>query len=181
MSGAQTARRRKRSSLWTSIWQTRARIFKLLRSPRIDSNESLSRAYVAWRPVKQSSSYSVPRAHRLFWNSSTVEKGGEEGGNGTCTTYFCQWWLWRGVICGQIVLNDLLRARLSLMIWLIPLPLYRQKARPATQEDLERGTTCWRERGGKGVGEEPIQTTAKSLVLCKSFNIFWWRHCLTCG
>ncbi len=35
-------------------------------------------------------------------------------------------------------------------------PLYRQKARCDTQEDCERDTTYWRERG-KEVGEEPTK------------------------
>jgi hypothetical protein len=52
--------------------EIRARIFKLLRSARIDSKDSVPPAYVAWRgPVRQPYSYSVPNPHRLFKNSST--------------------------------------------------------------------------------------------------------------
>jgi hypothetical protein len=41
------------------------------------------------------------------------------------------------------------------------------------QEDRDRETTCWRERGMKGVGLEPNHTTARSLVLYKSFTTLW--------
>jgi hypothetical protein len=46
----------------------RARIFELLRSPRIDSKEPIQ---VTHGPVRQSYSYSVPSPHILFKNSST--------------------------------------------------------------------------------------------------------------
>jgi hypothetical protein len=50
----------------------RARIFKLLRSPRIDSEESIPPAFVAWRAGTTTLFlYSVPNPHRLFRNSST--------------------------------------------------------------------------------------------------------------
>jgi hypothetical protein len=47
--------------------------FKLLRSPETDSKESISPAYVAWRPERQTSlSYPPARLHRLAesisWN-----------------------------------------------------------------------------------------------------------------
>ncbi len=55
----------------------RARIFKLLMSPRIDSKESIPPAYVAWRAGTTTLfySYSVPSPHRLlkiqaqYWKS----------------------------------------------------------------------------------------------------------------
>jgi hypothetical protein len=50
------------------ILAIRARIFKLLRSPRIDSKESIPPAYVARRAVRQTYLYSVPSPHRLFVN-----------------------------------------------------------------------------------------------------------------
>ncbi len=53
------------------IYVSRARIFKLLRSPRINSNEPIPSGCVAWRPVRQPDSYSVPSPHRLFKYSST--------------------------------------------------------------------------------------------------------------
>jgi hypothetical protein len=46
--------------------------FKLLRSPRIFSKDSIPPAYVAWRAVRQPSSYSVPGLHRLSKNSSSA-------------------------------------------------------------------------------------------------------------
>jgi hypothetical protein len=54
--------------LFHASWK-RARIFKLLRSPRIDSKEPISP--VSGRPTTLS--YSVPSPHRLFTNSSTVK------------------------------------------------------------------------------------------------------------
>ncbi len=48
-----------------------ARIFKHLRSPRIDSKETIPLGYVAYGPVRQPYSYSVASPHRLFKNSST--------------------------------------------------------------------------------------------------------------
>ncbi len=78
--------------LWPLVWNTetvllsfsgfkesispayvaRARIFKLLRSPRTDSKEPIPPGCVAWRgPVRQPYSYSVPSPHRLFENSSS--------------------------------------------------------------------------------------------------------------
>ncbi len=55
------------------IWQSWARILKLLRSSGIDSKESFSSAYLAWRagtitlfPLL------IPSLHRMFKNSSSV-------------------------------------------------------------------------------------------------------------
>ncbi len=45
--------------------------FKLLRSPRIDSNEPNPLGCVAWRPVRKPYSCSVSSHHILFKNSST--------------------------------------------------------------------------------------------------------------
>ncbi len=51
----------------------RAKIFKLLRSPRINSKESIPPAYVALpADTRQPCSYAVPSPHRLFKNSRTV-------------------------------------------------------------------------------------------------------------
>ncbi len=53
---------------------SRARIFKLLRSPRVNSKESTPPAYVAWQDGTTTLfllRYSVPSPHRLFKNSST--------------------------------------------------------------------------------------------------------------
>ncbi len=51
----------------------KARIFKILRSPGIDSKESIPPAYVAWRAGTITLSLcSVPSPHRLFKNSSSV-------------------------------------------------------------------------------------------------------------
>jgi hypothetical protein len=44
----------------------RGGIFKLLRSPRIDSKESTSPALVPVGPLRQPYSYSAPSPHRLF-------------------------------------------------------------------------------------------------------------------
>jgi hypothetical protein len=44
--------------------QYRARICKLLRSPRIDFKESIPPGCVAWRLVRQPYSYSVPSPHK---------------------------------------------------------------------------------------------------------------------
>jgi hypothetical protein len=66
------ARNRAGIGLW--FRPARARIFKHLRSPRINSKESIPPAYAALKPggpVRQSYSYSVPSPHRLFKNSST--------------------------------------------------------------------------------------------------------------
>jgi hypothetical protein len=52
----------------------RARIFKLLMKPRIDSKKSIPQAYVAWRAGMITlclPGSSVPSSHRLFKNSST--------------------------------------------------------------------------------------------------------------
>jgi hypothetical protein len=49
---------------------TRARIFKLLRIPRIDSKKLIPPGYGG--PVRQPYSYSVPSPYRLFKNSSTL-------------------------------------------------------------------------------------------------------------
>jgi hypothetical protein len=47
-------------------------IFKLLWSPEIDSEESIPKAYVAWRAgTRTLFLYSVLSPHRLFKNSST--------------------------------------------------------------------------------------------------------------
>ncbi len=52
----------------------RVRIFKLLRSPRIDSKEQTPPGCVTWRAsIRQPYSYSVPSPHRLFKNSDTWE------------------------------------------------------------------------------------------------------------
>jgi hypothetical protein len=52
---------------------SRARIFKLLRSPRTDSKEPIPPDCVACcGPVRQPYSYSVPSTHRFFKNSSIV-------------------------------------------------------------------------------------------------------------
>jgi hypothetical protein len=51
----------------TSAFATRARILKLVRSPRIDSKESIPPAYVACGgPVRQPYSYSVPSPNALI-------------------------------------------------------------------------------------------------------------------
>jgi hypothetical protein len=50
-------------------YRIRDGILKLLRSQEIDSKGYIPPAYVAWRPVRQPFSYSVPCPHRLFWNS----------------------------------------------------------------------------------------------------------------
>ncbi len=51
----------------------RARIFKLLRGPRIDSKESIPGPPMQpGGPVRQPYSYSVPSPHRLFKNSSSA-------------------------------------------------------------------------------------------------------------
>ncbi len=45
-----------------------------------------------------------------------------------------------------------------------------------TKEEWERETTCWREKGEEGIGEEPNQTIRRwreSLVHYKSFNTLW--------
>ncbi len=55
------------NGVWCTLYLYRARIFKLLRSPRIDSKEPILSGCVAWR---QPHSYSVPSPHRLF---STVQ------------------------------------------------------------------------------------------------------------
>ncbi len=52
----------------------RARIFKRLWSPEIDSKASIPPAYVAWRAGTIILSYSVPSPHRLFKNSSSVQE-----------------------------------------------------------------------------------------------------------
>jgi hypothetical protein len=49
---------------------TRARIFILIRSPKIDSKEPILSG--CGGPVRQPYSYSVPGPHRLFKNSNTV-------------------------------------------------------------------------------------------------------------
>jgi hypothetical protein len=55
-----------------SACRARARIFKLLRSTRIDSKEPIPpRCMCPGGPVQQPFSYSVPRPHGLFKNSST--------------------------------------------------------------------------------------------------------------
>jgi hypothetical protein len=51
---------------------TRARIFKLLRSPGIDYKESIPPAYVAWRACTKTLFLFGPSPHRFFKNSSTV-------------------------------------------------------------------------------------------------------------
>jgi hypothetical protein len=56
-----TAKRRK----------VRARIFKRLWSPGINSKELIPPAYVAWRACTITS-YLVPSPHRLFKNSSSA-------------------------------------------------------------------------------------------------------------
>ncbi len=55
-------------------YEHRARIFKLLRSPRSDSKESIPPGNVACRrggPVREPYSFSVPSPHRQFKTSST--------------------------------------------------------------------------------------------------------------
>ncbi len=53
-----------------------ARIVKLLRSPRIDSKESILPAYVAWRAGTTTLFLLSSYPHRLFKNSSTGCKAG---------------------------------------------------------------------------------------------------------
>jgi hypothetical protein len=50
--------------------KSRARIVKLLRSPRIDSNEPIPSGCVAWRLIRQTYSYLVPSRHK-FQHSTT--------------------------------------------------------------------------------------------------------------
>jgi hypothetical protein len=54
---------------WRHFLGSWARIFKLLRSPRINSKEPIPPAYVTWRAGTTTESYSVPSPHRLFKNS----------------------------------------------------------------------------------------------------------------
>jgi hypothetical protein len=54
-----------------SVDVSRARIFKLLRSPRIDSKESITPAYVAQR----TGATTLAQPHRLFKYSSTAVHG----------------------------------------------------------------------------------------------------------
>jgi hypothetical protein len=54
---------------WKGYWfklEPRARIFKLLRSPRIDSKEPIPPGCVAWRASTTTLFYSDPSPHRLF-------------------------------------------------------------------------------------------------------------------
>jgi hypothetical protein len=53
------------NGVWCTLYLYRARILKLLRSPRIDSKELIPSDC-----VRQPDSYSVPSPHRLFKNSS---------------------------------------------------------------------------------------------------------------
>ncbi len=61
-----------------------------------------------------------------------------------------------------------------------PSTLSRQEARPATQEDWERETTCWQEKGGRGWWRNPSVWRRQSLVLYYTLNtlcihiIFSW-------
>ncbi len=57
---------------WTADLKQSQRFKTFLRSARIDSKESITPAYVAWRTVRQPYSYPVPSPQRLFNNSSTV-------------------------------------------------------------------------------------------------------------
>jgi hypothetical protein len=50
----------------------RVRIFKRLRSSRIDSKEPIPPGCEAWRAARQPSSYSVPSPLRLLKNSTTA-------------------------------------------------------------------------------------------------------------
>ncbi len=50
---------------------SKARILKLLESPRIDSNFQFRQAMNPGGPVRQPYSYSIPSPHKLFKNSST--------------------------------------------------------------------------------------------------------------
>jgi hypothetical protein len=50
-----------------------ARIFKLLRSPGIDSKESVPPTYVAWLASTTPYSCSVPRPHRLLYKIAALE------------------------------------------------------------------------------------------------------------
>jgi hypothetical protein len=77
----------------------------------------------------------------------------------------------------QIVVNDLKRARIShgRMIWLLARPLPStsvsvSKLERATHRKTEIERQLAHGKGGKRVGEEPNYTTAKGLVLYKSFN-----------
>jgi hypothetical protein len=85
---------------------TRARIFKLLRSPRIDSKEPRPPGWVVWLAgIRKTYSYSVPCPHRLLKNSSTETER-----------------LYHAVPSAQRVLNNLWKTRLTRcrMIWLLP-------------------------------------------------------------
>ncbi len=57
---------------WHKIPNEAFRTSDGLKSPGIGSEESIPPAYVAWRPLRQPYSYSVPSPHRLFKNFSTV-------------------------------------------------------------------------------------------------------------
>ncbi len=60
----------------SSLCMARARIFKLLRGPGIDSKESIPPAYIAWRAGTTTLFlYLVPSPLRLFKNSNTVLAG----------------------------------------------------------------------------------------------------------
>jgi hypothetical protein len=67
--------------------EPRARFFKRLRSPEIDSKESIPPTYVADGLVQQSYSYLVPSPHGLFKNSST-ETGSLHSGSCVVKTSF---------------------------------------------------------------------------------------------
>ncbi len=69
----------------------------------------------------------------------------------------------------QRVLNDLKKTRLSRgsMIWLLPPPL---PSISSTADPLRKRDNLLPE---EGVGEEPNHTTARKLVIYKSFNTLW--------
>jgi hypothetical protein len=114
-----------------------------------------------------------PRAH------SSYPTGG--GGGGGCTrgeihleethAFFCRlYWLHpesiEGFIEGQAFSRSYYLAPRTAPS--LPFPLVSSTS--DTQKVRERETTCSRE---SGVGEEPKHTSAKSLVLYKSFNTLW--------
>ncbi len=60
------------------------------------------------------------------------------------------------------------------MIWLLP-PLPSVDTTGDKQEGWERETTCWRYRGGEGVGEEPNHTTARKPgpLWCRIIRVYY--------
>ncbi len=71
-----SGRRQNHWSLMYIVHCTTSRIFKFLRSPGIDSKESIPPVYVAGRAGTTTFSYSVPSPHRLFKNSCTRDQEG---------------------------------------------------------------------------------------------------------